>query len=161
MDVSIKLVPYRMNSPSNTNPKYSIAEVERRWLVPPGFVATLEGLSYRILEDLYIGQTMLRLRKVTDPLGDVVYKLCKKYGQGASLSNPMTNIYLSQAEYQALSALDGTRVCKRRYSIAGGAVDVYPGTSPLVIFEIEFESEQEAQGYLPPNFVGKEVTGTD
>ena len=139
-------------------PKYSLAEIERRWLVSPRFLIELESLPYWVVEDLYVEGTHLRLRKMTSSRGEVVYKFCKKYGRVASLANPMTNIYLSEVEYRALSMLKGKSVCKRRYAIAGGGIDVYPGLPTVAIFEIEFESEGEAASYVPPAFVNDEVT---
>lgn len=74
-------------------PKYSLAEVERRWIVVPMFLPALEGAPYRLMGDLYVQRAQLRLRKATSSAGDVVYKLCKKYGRGTSPSNPITNLY--------------------------------------------------------------------
>ncbi|GLQ98253.1 hypothetical protein GCM10007863_26730 [Dyella mobilis] len=126
--------------------------------MPSEYLGRLEDLPYRTVEDLYIEGTLLRLRKMTDLSGAVVYKLCKKYGRGDSLANPITNIYLSEREYLSLAALLGSRVCKRRYGVAGGSIDVYPGADAVAIFEMDFRSESEAASYVPPDFVGDEVT---
>jgi len=139
-------------------PKYSQKEIERRWLVATPHLVDYENKPYRGIEDTYISETLLRLRKMTDPHGVATYKLCKKYGRDGSLANPITNIYLSEAEYLALSTLSGIRVCKKRYSVADGAVDIYPGPLRLAVFEIEFDSERAAAIYTPPAFVGEEVT---
>lgn len=139
-------------------PKYSLKEIERRWLVDPVTIDAYEKARYLDIEDTYLKDTLLRLRKVTDVSGDVTYKFCKKYGKVSSLSNAITNIYLSDAEYLVLSKLDGIRVRKRRYAVADGAVDIYQGPSTLAIFEIEFDSEQAAASYTPPAFVGEEIT---
>lgn len=139
-------------------PKYSLAEIERRWLVLPHLLPALENLPYRIVEDCYIAGTRLRLRKLSGPAGETVYKLCKKYRRGPSLARPITNIYLSEDEYRIFSNLTGTRVCKRRYEIAGGSIDIYASGAQLAIFEMEFAAEDEAMVYVPPAFAGKEVT---
>lgn len=139
-------------------PKYSLAEIERRWLVSPEFLSSLERLPYRVVEDLYIANTRMRLRKMSSPTGEPVYKLCKKYGRDASLANPITNIYLSEDEYRVLSVLDGARVSKRRYAVAGGSIDVYAGSETIAIFEMEFDSESDAACYVPPDFTSEEVT---
>lgn len=102
-------------------PKYSVKEIERRWLVSTHHLAVYENKPHRDIEDTYIQETLLRLRKVTDPLGEVTYKLCKKCGRDGSLTNPITNIYLSEAGYLSLSKLDGLCVsiaslCRRRWS---------------------------------------------
>ena len=139
-------------------PKYSQKEIERRWIVAPHHLAAYENKPYRDIEDTYINETMLRLRKVTDPVGVVTYKLCKKYGRDGSLINPITNIYLSEAEYLLLSALHGLHVSKRRYAAAEGVLDIYPGPLRMAVFEIEFDSDQAAAIYDPPAFAGEEVT---
>lgn len=140
------------------HPKYSLPEIERRWLVPASFLAELAGQPHRIVEDVYIEGTRLRLRAIHEPDGQVTYKLCKKYGRSDSLANPITNIYLSRDEYLVLRALAGSHARKRRYTVEGGGVDVYLSPAPLVIFEIEFSSEQAAAAYVPPRFVGREIT---
>ncbi|HET7925476.1 MAG TPA: hypothetical protein VFL30_11295 [Rhodanobacteraceae bacterium] len=141
------------------HPKYSIPEIERRWLVSAELAATLEGRAFRMIEDLYIDGTQLRLRKISAPAAEPAYKLCKKYGREAPLANPITNIYLTKSEHENLSALSGKRASKRRYDLADGVIDVYDGAPTLAIFEVEFRSEDEAARYAPPPFVREEVTG--
>ena len=139
-------------------PKYALAEIERRWLVPEAYLAVLAGQPCRLIEDTYIEGTLLRLRAVHGPDGDTVYKLCKKYGRRDTLANPMTNIYLSEHEYRLLRALGGAQARKHRYAVEGGSVDVYLSPVSLALFDIEFDDEQRAREYVPPSFVGKEVT---
>lgn len=134
-------------------PKYSLLEIERRWRVD---LSVLEDLSLGNpieIEDLYIEGTRLRLRRMGG-----TYKLCKKYGATEPGIEPITNIYLTDTEYQTFKALPGHRVKKQRYRIAGGSLDVYES---LAIFEIEFASAEEAAAYLPPAFVAEEVTGQE
>jgi len=150
--------PFDPDGPTMAHPKYSLPEIERRWLVSPDFLTELEGLPHWLVEDLYVEGTHLRLRKMSRAGSEVIYKFCKKYGRDASLTNPMTNLYLSEVEYRMLSALDGKRIHKRRYAIAGGSIDVYPDTPAVAIFEIEFASESAAADYAPPPFVSDEVT---
>jgi CYTH domain-containing protein len=142
-------------------PKYAIAEVERRWLVDLTAVGPLEGLPYREVEDLYIAETQLRLRKMKNGQGEVVRKLCKKYGKSSDLSEAVTNLYLSDAEYALLARLNGKAVFKRRYEISGGALDLYVSPSAFAVFEVEFHSESEAARYMPPAFVREEVTNNE
>lgn len=142
-----------------TSPKYSLVEVERRWLVERSEIEPLDGRPYRQIEDHYITGTRLRLRKVTSADSEPVFKLCKKYGKGSALSEPITNLYLSASEYSALSCLPGARVRKGRYTINGGSLDVYDDPcAGLVVFEVAFDSEREAAEYRPPSFARDEVT---
>jgi len=140
-------------------PKYSAIEIERRWLVDMAAVGDLASAAFREIEDLYITGSRLRLRKVTDPNGGVILKFGKKYGKRSAASEAVTNLYLSEAEYQQLATLPGVTTLKRRYTVAGGALDVYrQPKSGLAIFEVEFDDEASAQAYRPPNFVTHEVT---
>jgi len=138
-------------------PNYTVAEIERRWLVRFDAVDLLDK-PYREIEDLYISDTRLRLRRVENMEGRVDFKLCKKYGKRSTLSELITNLYLSEQEYRLLAQLEGRTVRKRRYTLEGGALDLYPGEPPIAVFEVEFASEAEAQQYSPPPFVGEEIT---
>lgn len=141
-------------------PKYAHMEIERRWLVDLAAVDSLENLPYRIIEDVYLPGTGLRLRKMVDPAGTAVFKLCKKYGKSSTLSEAMTNLYLTGTEHALLRAcLKGTMSVKRRYSIEGGSIDVYGGGEQVAVFELEFASEAEAAAYVPPAFAVAEITG--
>jgi CYTH domain-containing protein len=140
-------------------PRYAIPEIERRWLVDVAQVGDLADVPFRLFEDLYIHESRLRLRKITESNGNVVFKLGKKYGRSSALSEPITTLYLDENEYQMLSVLAGHRSSKRRYIIAGGSLDVYqrPASGPT-IFELEFASESLARQYRPPSFVMREIT---
>ena len=52
-------------------PKYSLLEIERRWLVDLDKV-DLAAAPYREIEDLYIAGSRLRLRKISGAEGDFV-----------------------------------------------------------------------------------------
>lgn len=142
-----------------TLPKYAKYEIERRWLVEREAVEALELGPSREIEDVYLQGTGVRLRKVSEAGALAVFKLCKKYGKSSELCEAVTNLYLSEAEYVLLrSRLGGQPVKKARYAIAGGSLDLYESNPSLGVFEIEFDSEDEAATYTPPSFVGAEVT---
>jgi CYTH domain-containing protein len=136
-------------------PKYALPEIERRWLVELSQLPARESLRQRLIEDLYVSGSRLRLRKVVEPGAEDVYKLCKKYEPDV-----ITNLYLSACEYELLATLPGSRVRKARYSLPAGVIDVYQDP-PLgfAIFEIEFENRPAAARYQPPAFVAREITG--
>jgi len=92
-------------------PKYSEIEIERRWLVDLSAV-DLSSAPCREIEDLYIADSRLRLRRVSGP-GELTFKLGKKYGKRTSLSEPITNLYLTEPEYRRLSALLAERGAAR------------------------------------------------
>lgn len=133
-------------------PKYSLPEIERRWDVSS--VPSLEGLPYREIEDRYFTGTRLRLRRIWAVGETPVYKLCKKYGPFSNLTEPITNIYLTEPEYATFENIPAEVVRKRRYVVADGSLDVFEDGQ--MRFEKEFASESEALDYMPPEFVGSE-----
>lgn len=143
-------------------PKYSLLEIERRWSVDSTLLPPLEGMPFLEIEDRYLAGTRMRLRRVTGSQGPSVYKLCKKYGPTAPWVEPITNLYLTEREYEVLRDLHAKVVRKRRYRVEGGSLDIFEdGRAP--VFEIEFDSEGEARMYSPPGFAVTErleVTGT-
>jgi CYTH domain-containing protein len=143
-------------------PKYSYAEIERRWLVETIDGLHLSAVRARTIEDKYLTAGRLRLRKICEQRCPPVFKLGKKYERIGSEPESVVNIYLSEAEYQSLSVLPGRTATKVRYSVEGGALDVYEARNhALVIFEIEFTSCEAAAAYVAPPFVGREVTADE
>ncbi|WP_145094553.1 CYTH domain-containing protein [Anatilimnocola aggregata] len=140
-------------------PKYSLLEIERRWLVNRQAIGSLDPSTARCIEDLYIAGSQLRLRKMTSADGNIIYKLGKKYGATDSSGEPVTNLYLTAAEHAIFDSLPGDRASKVRYLISDGALDVYefPRTG-FTVFEREFNNELAALRYLPPSFVVEEIT---
>jgi hypothetical protein len=57
------------------DPKYSLPEIERRWLASLAEVGSLSSFPCREIIDLYIHGTRLRLRRIDDPNGTVQFKL--------------------------------------------------------------------------------------
>jgi CYTH domain-containing protein len=141
----------------NDVPKYSEIEIERRWLVDLSAV-DLSSAPCREIDDLYIANSRLRLRRISAP-GELTFKLGKKYGKRTALSEPITNLYLTEPEYRRLAGLPGARTRKRRYALDRGAVDVYSEPNEgLAVFEVEFEDERSAREFTPPPFAMREIT---
>ena len=141
----------------DTFPKYALAERERRWLADLRAMGPVSALPCREIDDVYLRDTRLRLRRVRSVEG-VVFKLGKKYGRAPDGAERMTTIYLTEAEYAAFSRLPGYAVSKRRYTVGEWALDVYAGPQPLAIFEREFASPADAATCAPPPFAIEEIT---
>ena len=141
------------------SPPYAKTEIERRWLVPAEVELELPATREREIEDRYILETRLRLRKVMESGHEPIYKLGKKYEPHAPGAHHVVSTYLSAAEYEVLAMLPALVSRKRRQSVLGGALDVYllPNHG-LRVFEVEFSSPEAAAAYTPPNGVGKEIT---
>jgi CYTH domain-containing protein len=141
--------------------KYTLPEIERRWLVEPERAPALAGLSHSDITDKYFDGTRLRLRRVQSPQG-IVHKLCKKYAAEGDAFESITNIYLSRDEYDLLNALPGIEVNKARYHLPeGGAIDRYPAPLDLLLYSVEFETIEAAETFAAPRFIGGEVTDDD
>lgn len=144
--------------------KYARTERERRFLLR-GLPAGLPA-AYRRIRDWYLDGTRLRLRRVEDPDGGVLErKFGQKYSEalGAGLSTTLTNLYLTEAEYEVLRTLGGRPIVKRRYSYLhrrrGYSVNVFEQElEGLVLAEIEFDSDQAAASLSTPEFAIADVT---
>ena len=147
--------------------KYARVESERRFLLK----AFPDGLdpeeSFLRIIDHYLGGTRLRLRRMEYPSGEIhAYKLGQKFrtaGQKAH-QRTMTNLYLSEIEYQTLAVLGGSSLTKRRYPYryAGNdySIDVFEGNlDRLILMEIESRPEINITSLPIPAFADREVTG--
>jgi CYTH domain-containing protein len=143
-------------------PKYSLPEFERRFLV--GQPPDLSAAPHRLIEDLYIEGTRLRLRAVTGAGGaSVEYKLCKKYASAAFNGRPIVNIYLSADEYALLAVLEGRRIRKRRYRVKWRSrpygIDVFDGElAGLILCEVEATCAEALAAVDAPPWAVAEVT---
>ncbi|WP_156457836.1 hypothetical protein [Sphingomonas sp. Leaf412] len=141
-------------------PKYALAEVERRWLVAPDRLPPL-GEAIRI-EDRYIDGTRLRLRTVQAAYGDRRWKLTRKYG-GIPPLEPITTIYLTEAEYMLFATLPAATLVKDRFHVVAGehrfAVDRFAGRlAGLWLAEVEAASVEAVSRIVPPDWTTREVT---
>jgi len=143
------------------NPKYSELEIERRWLVDDALLPGLSSLPMRLITDKYLENSRLRLRKI-ESNGEFVYKFCKKYGKISEIAEPITNLYLSQEEYQLLADLPGRELTRQRYTYhyqeVKFSINVVIGQQAPVIVEAEFESEADACQCEPPPFCTEEIS---
>lgn len=144
------------------SPKYSLPEYERRWLVdvPPPLIG-----AGRLIEDRYVDGTRLRLRREMDEDGVVrVWKLARKYGAIAPGVEPMTNLYLTEAEHALLATLPGAGVVKRRHPVLVDdvrfVIDRFEGRlAGRCIAEVELASVEALWAVTPPPWCGREITG--
>ncbi len=147
--------------------KYAVVERERRFLLreyPPG----LEPAHYHTqIFDNYITNTRLRLRKIREPYKrEWTFKLTQKFAPNPEDFSRtfITNIYLTQAEYEMFQSYEGYEIRKNRYPYEHEgrkfAVDVFLGNlHGLVLAETEFDSDEEMDNFKLPSFAVMEVTG--
>jgi CYTH domain-containing protein len=140
--------------------KYSIPEIERRWLVDAGQLPDLSTLKRVSIVDRYIRGTRLRLRMLESAEG-TKYKLCKKYGKESQFTENITNIYLSLVEFSLLVTLPAKVVNRERYYLqledVVMSINLPDGNHPIIA-ECEFGSLEKARAFVPPEFCTEEVS---
>jgi adenylate cyclase len=136
-------------------------EVERKFLVPEP--PDLGGTDSDEIEQGYLAvgsEGEVRLRRK----GDALLLTAKR---GSGLSREEAEVNLPAEAFESLWPLtEGRRLHKRRHVIPLDGLklelDVYEGDlEGLVVAEVEFESEAEAEGFEPPDWLGEEVTGDE
>ena len=153
------------DAPAGKARKYARPERERRFLLarlPPG-----EPIHRTRIEDRYLIGTRLRLRRMTaldEPGrdGEVSCKLGQKIPAPDGRPGLITNVYLSEAEYQALAIVPANELRKVRSSYPPFGVDVFEGPlEGLILAEIEFRSRSEELAFRPAIETVAEVTADE
>lgn len=132
-------------------------EIERKYLLKQ--VPELSGFPYHRIEQAYLCTgPVVRVRREDDSFY-MTYK-----GKGM-LAREEYNLPLTKEAYEHLKEKkDGNLIGKLRYliPIEGGLlaeVDVFdPPFAPLIMAEVEFETEEQSNKFQPPEWFGKEVT---
>jgi CYTH domain-containing protein len=125
--------------------RYAHVEREQRWVL----AGCPDDLGHPVsIDDLYIADTRLRLRRMTAKDG-VTYKLGQKVRRQAADPEwvKLTNMYLSEGEYQILARLKGPEIRKTRRPWTTGprtlVVDVFEGAlAGLIMAEVELADEE-------------------
>ena len=145
-------------------------EIERKYLIKE-IPFSLEAYPYKELEQGYISiSPVIRIRKA-----DEQYILTVK--SSGLLERQEFELPMNEADYKRLlGKVDGNLVTKRRYIIpltdtegttgdkqkdAGLKIelDVFEGElAPLQLAEVEFETKEEAEQFVPPEWFGEDVT---
>ena len=145
--------------------KYTRVEYERRFLVKPGSGWESFVTSYsKLFEDIYLSNTRMRLRVLTDSDSDRrIIKLTKKAASESPYFRTISRILLSQDEYDILSRLDGERIVKVRHYCDHQrrvfSIDVFQGElDGLVLSEVESDDLDDLMSIDLPKFAANEVT---
>jgi adenylate cyclase len=136
-------------------------EVERKFLVPD--TPDLDETESDEIEQGYLAigtDGEVRLRRKGE-------KLVLTAKRGAGISRDEAEVELDREVFERLWPLtEGRRLHKRRHVIPHGdltiELDVYErDLEGLVVAEIEFDSEDDAGRFEPPDWIGEEVTGDE
>ena len=132
-------------------------EIERKYLLKK-LPDNLDTYRHRHLEQGYLCTApVVRIRKDDDR-----YELT--YKSGGMMVRQEYNLLLTKESYEHLKKkVDGRLITKKRYMIPYEKymieLDVFENDlAPLVLAEVEFETEGEANSFTPPEWFGKDVT---
>ncbi len=131
-------------------------EIERKFLVDK--IPPLQDLKFHEITQAYISVTPeVRVRKK----GEKYYRTEK--GEGAMIREEI-EYEISKEEYEkGVELCEGRLLEKTRYYIPDAPytieLDIYHGKHEgLVVCEIEFDTEENANAYTPKSWFGKEIT---
>ena len=132
--------------------------------IPDGL---LENTNGWLITDRYFPNTRLRLRHMKSISGNEnIYKLTQKYRSETQnvYETTITNLYLSETEHKHLEPVEAKMIQKKRYPYKvqnyDFSIDVFEGRhQSLILAEREFEKQAEADEFVLPSFVLKDVTG--
>ena len=132
-------------------------EIERKFV--PNELPDLSSYPYHDIEQGYLNtDPVVRIRKQ-----DSTYYLT--YKSRGLMAREEYNLPLNEESFYHLKTkADGRVIKKRRYLIPLeqgllAELDVFGGDlEPLILAEVEFESEEQAKAFVPPQWLGKDVT---
>lgn len=133
-------------------------EIERKFLIDT-LPETLSQYPFRQLEQGYLcTEPVVRIRREDD-----AYYLT--YKSKGLMVREEYNLPLTKDAYEhLLPKVDGIVISKKRYLIPLTEkltieLDVFEGElAPLLLAEVEFETEEEANAFVPPEWFGEDVT---
>lgn len=133
-------------------------EIERKFLVDT-LPKDLSQYPFRQLEQGYLcTEPVVRIRRE-----DNDYYLT--YKSKGLMVREEYNLPLTKDGYEhLLSKIDGILISKKRYLIPLGEaltieLDIFEGElAPLVLAEVEFDTEDAANAFVPPQWFGEDVT---
>lgn len=133
-------------------------EIERKFLVKEIPVRLTDYTCLQIEQGYLNTDPVVRIRRTND-----TYTLTYK-GKGLMVREEY-NLPLNQTAFCHLKEkIDGLLIQKRRYLLPYQdkytiELDVFEGShAPLVLAEVEFETEEEANAFIPPEWFGEDVT---
>jgi len=146
--------------------KYACLETESRYLLKQIPDDLIENTNGWLITDLYFPNTRLRLRSMKSISGNEnIYKLTQKYRSETqnTYETTITNVYLTEAEYNYLEPLEAKIIKKKRYPYKAQnhnfSIDIFEGRHQgLILAEMEFERKSELDEFALPVFALKDVT---
>lgn len=148
------------------------SEIERKFYVEPGDLpkdmvakgATYEIERYEIIQTYINYSPEIRVRQITGRRGMWHTFTLKTPQDQIGLARNEVNFNISKEEYLTLLEKKfGNTIHKTRYQFVEDNikifVDVYSGKlEGLVVAEVEFDSVEEANAFVPPSWFGRDIT---
>ncbi len=134
-------------------------EIERKFLVKK--MPEVKGIKVEDQERYFLelGETEKRITKIDDKY---VYE---EKGVGNGLSAKKITGVISKGEFEKLKQIAIKSLVRKSYILSKDpevSIKVYSGDyEGLVRAEFEFKTEKEAKNFVPPNWVGREITETE
>ena len=133
-------------------------EIERKYLIHR-LPEHIESYPCRIISQGYLNTSpVIRIRQDNDR-----YELT--YKSEGLMARQEYNLPLTRESYaHLLTKIDGRLIRKKRYMIPlennlTAELDVFKDElAPLILVEVEFNSEEEARSFTPPSWFGEDVT---
>lgn len=133
-------------------------EIERKFLIRRLPEPLNEYPSYKIEQGYLCTNPVVRIRRQ-----DEEYTLT--YKSDGLMVREEYNLPLTKKSYEHLKEkIDGILIKKTRYNIPYKnnliiELDIFSGHyESLILAEIEFQTEEEAKSFIPPDWFGKDVT---
>lgn len=133
-------------------------EIEKKF-IPKDLPENLENFKHHKIEQAYLNTApVVRIRKQDDD-----YFLTYK-GSGM-MAREEYNLYLNKESYNhLLTKADGNIITKTRFLIPihdglTAELDIFEGKfAGMLLVEVEFESVEQANSFIPPEWFGDDVT---
>lgn len=133
-------------------------EIERKFLVKK-LPDNLDSYKYHIISQAYIlTAPVLRIRQLDDEY-ILTYKSAGMMAR-KEIEMPLDKM----AFFKLLAKTEGLVISKKRYLIPDNMghtieLDIFDGDlKGLIMAEVEFSDEKEANEYMPPEWLGQDVT---
>lgn len=133
-------------------------EIERKFLITE-LPENLEQYPFHLIEQGYLCTApVVRIRKQ-----DEEYYLTYK-SKGMMVREEYNLPLTAEAYYHLKQKVDGNLISKKRYLIPlteklTAELDIFQDAlAPLRLAEVEFSSKEEAEAFVPPAWMGEDVT---
>lgn len=140
------------------------AEIERKFLVADIAAAVERSTGSEPIAQAYVAIDPHGVEVRARRRGDTTVLTVKR---GAGLRREEVEFGIAETEFERLWELAAERrIDKRRHYVREGGrtieLDVYGGElEGLAVAEVEFESEAAAEAWVPPAWLGRELTGDE